>query len=62
MKLIRRLGLCAGLAIAQEAHAGWGAIAYNPTTGATAETHGYVALPDALNAAVNACGGGCLIL
>jgi hypothetical protein len=42
--------------------AGWGAIAYNPTTGVATEAHGQAHLSNALNAARNACGGGCLLV
>lgn len=62
MKLIFSTALFAGMAVANAAYAGWGAIAYNPTSGATAEAHEYQALPDALNAAKQACGNGCLLV
>ena len=52
----------AGLAVVNAAYAGWGAIAYNPTTGAASGSQEYSALPDALNAAIKACGMGCLIV
>lgn len=67
MKVIYGAALSATLAVANVAlanlaHAGWGAIAYNPNNGASSETHDYAALPDALNAAMQACGSGCLIV
>jgi len=62
MKLIFAAALIAALPIAYEARAGWGAIAYNPNTGSSSESHQYPALPDALNAAMTACGTGCLIV
>jgi hypothetical protein len=62
MKGISALVLSAALLAPGAAFAGWGAIAYNPGSGASSEAHGYATLPDALNAALKACGSGCLIV
>ena len=63
MKLTTGLVLCAALLPAGGAFAaGWGAIAYNPATGASTEAHGQAHLSTALNAALNACGSGCLVV
>ena len=63
MKAITAVIFCAALTLPGLAYAaGWGAIAYNPNTGASSEAHGYPHLSDALNAALNACGRGCLLV
>ena len=63
MKPISGLVLCAALLLPGGAFAaGWGAIAYNPATGASTEAHGQAHLSTALNAALNACGSGCLVV
>jgi Domain of unknown function (DUF4189) len=54
--------LVAGLALSPAAFAGYGAIAFNTTTYAVGEAHGYYTLDDAESAALNACGGGCQIM
>ncbi len=52
----------AALSTPGSAFAGWGAIAYNPDTDKAEESHGNSTLPNALNAALDACGSGCLIV
>jgi Domain of unknown function (DUF4189) len=44
------------------AYAGWGAIAYNPVSGVSAEIHGQPHVTTAMNGALKACGHGCLIV
>ncbi len=63
MRPISAIVLCAALALPAAANAaGWGAIAYNPVTGAASEAHGQARLSTALNGALNACGKGCLLV
>ena len=62
MRPISAVVLCAALLLPGLANAGWGAIAYNPVTGASIEAHGQAHLSTALNAALNACGSGCLVV
>jgi hypothetical protein len=62
MRAISTVVLCAALLLPGAANAGWGAIAYNPATGASTEAHGQAKLSTALNAAINACGSGCLLV
>ena len=62
MKAVSTAILIAALVVPGSAYAGWGAIAYNPTTGASVEAHGQPKLSTALNAALNACGNGCLLV
>jgi hypothetical protein len=62
MKTIYGVTLLAVLALPSAAVAGCGAIAYNSTTGANSESHGYSSRAAAENAALNACGGGCTII
>ena len=62
MRAISAVVLCAALVVPGAAYAGWGAIAYNPATGASTEAHGQAKLSTALNAAINACGSGCLLV
>jgi hypothetical protein len=62
MKAFSTAILIAALAAPGSAYAGWGAIAYNPATGASVEAHGQAKLSTALNAALNACGNGCLLV
>lgn len=44
------------LSFASSAFAGWGAIAYSPSTSTSAESHGYDCYVNAVNAALAACG------
>jgi hypothetical protein len=62
MRSISVVVLCAALLLPGVANAGWGAIAYNPATGASTEVHGQAHLSTALNGALNACGNGCLLV
>ena len=62
MRPISAAVLCAALLLPGAAYAGWGAIAYNPVTGASTEVHGQAKLSTALNGALNACGSGCLLV
>lgn len=62
MKAARTLLMLAGLVFPGAAFAGWGAIAYNPATGALSEAHGYLNLGSAENAALGYCGAGCTII
>jgi hypothetical protein len=62
MRPISTVVLGAILLLPGAAYAGWGAIAYNPVTGASTEAHGQAHLSTALNAALNACGSGCLLV
>ena len=62
MRPISAVVLCAALLLPGAANAGWGAIAYNPVSGASTEVHGQAHLSTALNAALNACGNGCLLV
>jgi len=52
MRPISAVVLCAALLLPGVAKAGWGAIAYNPATGASTEAHGQAHLSTALNAAL----------
>jgi len=62
MRTISAVVLSAALFLPGVANAGWGAIAYNPVTGASTEVHGQAKLSTALNGALNACGNGCLLV
>lgn len=63
MKSLSVALLCAVVPAPGAAYAGsWGAIAYNPVSGVATEAHGQPHLSTALNAALNACGAGCLLV
>ncbi len=63
MKSLSTAILIAALVAPGSAYAaGWGAIAYNPSSGASTEVHGQAKLSTALNGALNACGNGCLLV
>ena len=62
MKAIYGLMVLATLVFPSASFAGWGAIAYNSSTGASGESHGYGSQAEAENAALNFCGGGCSII
>ena len=59
-KIILSLVLAFGMM--PSAFAGWGATAYNASTGVASESHGYSCYDEAVAAALNACGGGCTIM
>ena len=52
----------AALVFSDVAFAGFGAIAYNSTTGAWGESHGYPGRRSAEREALRTCGGGCSIV
>jgi hypothetical protein len=62
MKTLYASLLIATLAFPGSAFAGWGAIAFNSSTGGSAEAHGYASRAAAQSAALKACGGGCTII
>jgi len=62
MKVICCAALIAIVAFPGVSLAGWGAISYNSSTGASGEGHGYPSRAAAQNAALSACGGGCRII
>ncbi len=62
MKAISAIALCAALVFPTAAFAGWGAIAYNASTGRNAEWHGAASLAAAESGALKLCGGGCRII
>jgi len=56
-RTIRNISIVAfGLALSPAAFAGYGAIAFSPSTYTVGEGHGYWDLADAEQAAINACG------
>jgi hypothetical protein len=62
MKIICTTVVFAALAFPCECFAGWGAIAYNSTTGAMSEAHGYASRNIAEGVALKLCGAGCVIM
>jgi Domain of unknown function (DUF4189) len=62
MKTIYGFVVLATLAFPSASFAGWGAIAYNSSTGASGESHGHGSQAEAENAALKLCGGGCSII
>jgi hypothetical protein len=62
MKAISAIALCAALVFPTAAFAGWGAIAYNASTGRYSEWHGAGSLGLAESGALGACGAGCTII
>jgi hypothetical protein len=62
MKVVSAIALFAALVIPTEAFAGWGAIAYNSSTGRNSEAHGYASLALAESVALKICGAGCRII
>jgi len=62
MKAMSVIALIAALVLPSAAFAGWGAIAYNASTGRYSEWHGAGSLGLAESGALRACGAGCTII
>jgi hypothetical protein len=62
MKAISVIAVFAALVFPTAAFAGWGAIAYNSSTGRYSEWHGAGSLGLAEGNALRACGAGCRII
>ena len=57
MQRIHRVLLFLSLTFPHAAFAGWGAIAFDPATGASAQAHGYPTRHEALHNAMRSCSG-----